>query len=79
MGQRVSAVLDETLLERARMESVRQGKPLGDLLGEALELYLDEKVGSSGRAGVVARSWAVLKLDRRTLKELLEEDDFLHS
>lgn len=49
MGQMVSAVLDEALLERARMESVRQGKPLEDLLGEALELYLDTGASPSTR------------------------------
>jgi hypothetical protein len=79
MEQRVSAVLDESLLRRARRESLRQGKPLSRLLGEALELYLDEKNGpSSPGEGAVARSWAALTLQRETLEDLLaHEDDFL--
>ena len=78
MEQKVSAVLDESLLRRARRESLRQGKPLSRLLGEALELYLDEKDGPSPAEGAVARSWAALTLKRETLEDLLaHEDGFL--
>jgi hypothetical protein len=78
MEQKVSAVLDESLLRRARRESLRQGKPLSNLLGEALEFYLNEKAGSSPGEDAVARSWAALKLERGALENLLEhEDDFL--
>jgi hypothetical protein len=78
MEQKVSAVLDESLFRRAKKESLRQGKPLSSLLGEALEFYLDEKSGSSSGEGSVARSWAALKVERGMLEHLLEhEDDFL--
>ena len=78
MEHKVSAVLDETLVRRAKIESIRQGKPFGSLLGEALEFYLDEKGNTSQREGIAAASWAILKLDAGTLKDLLEiEDGFL--
>jgi len=78
MEQKVSAVLEESLLRRARRESLRQGKPLSDLLGEALELYLDTKAVPSPREGTVARSWGAMKVERGMLETLLEsEDDFL--
>lgn len=52
---------------------MRQGKPLSNLLGEALEFYLNEKAGSSPGEGAVARSWAALKLERGALENLLEQ------
>jgi hypothetical protein len=77
MEQKVSAVLDEALVRRAKIESIRQRKPLGSLLGEALELYLDEKARSPQSGGLAAASWAILKLDAGTLKDLLEQEDGL--
>lgn len=78
MEQKVSALLEESLFRRAERESLRQGKPLGNLLGEALEFYLDEKGESAPKEGVVAKSWATLKLERGMLEAVLEqEDDYL--
>src|SRR3954468_12538357 len=45
MDQKVVTMLDEDLFRRAERESMRQGKPLSRLLGEALRFYLDEKSG----------------------------------
>jgi hypothetical protein len=77
MNQKVSTILDEDLLRRAERESMRQNKPLSSLLGEALKFYLDEKGKAANTGGVVARSWAVLKLAPDTLKSLLENEDDL--
>ena len=75
MDQKVSAVLDEDLIRRVKIESIRQGKPFGRFLGEALEFYLDRKSNPPGKEGVAASSWATLKLDSGTLKEILEQED----
>jgi hypothetical protein len=75
MDQKVSTMLDEDLFRRAERESMRQGKPLSRLLGEALRLYLDEKSGLAPQGGVAARSWGTLKLPSATLKDLLEHED----
>ena len=77
MNQKVSTILDEDLLRRAERESMRQNKPLDSLLGEALKFYLDEKDKAANTGGVVARSWAALKLAPDTLKSLLENEDDL--
>lgn len=74
MNQRVSTELEADLVRRARLESVRQGKPLDQILGEALERYLDEKGVSRQRSGVVAGSWAALNVKREVLEDLLDED-----
>ena len=78
MDQKVTTILDERLFHRATTESRRQGKPLDRLMGEALEFYLDEKVGAPQEGGVAAKSWGSLRLPPDTLKAVLEqEDDFL--
>jgi hypothetical protein len=80
MDHKVSAVLTEDLVRRAKIESIRQRKPFGSLLGEALKFYLDEKGSPTGKERVSAASWATLKLDAKTLKNLLEQEDgFLDS
>jgi hypothetical protein len=72
MGRRkVSTLLDEHLFRRAKLESVRQGKQVSEILGEALERYLGESGGRAATTGVAAESWGVLKLDRRKVDRLL--------
>jgi hypothetical protein len=73
--RKVSTVLDDRLFRRAKLESVRQGKPISHILGEALQSYLDREGGRHVTAGVVAETWAVLDLDRRRVKRLLAEEE----
>jgi hypothetical protein len=77
MNQRVSTELEADLVRRARLESIRQGKPLDQILGEALELYLDEKGVSRKQSGVVSGSWGALNVNREVLEDLLDEDNGL--
>ena len=75
--RKVSTLLDEHLFRRAKLESVRQGRQLSEILGTALEQYL---AGGSGRAastGVAAGTWGVLKLDRTKVKRLVADEDGL--
>lgn len=74
MHQKVTANLDENLVRRARLESIRQSRTFDEILQEALELYLE---GRAPGAGIVARTWAVLPVERNKLREILEEDSFL--
>ena len=75
--RKVSTLLDEHLFRRAKLESIRQGKQVSVILGEALERYLSTTGSRAATTGVVGESWGVLKLDRRTLDRLLAEEDGL--
>ncbi|MEA2602552.1 MAG: hypothetical protein QOF89_3544 [Acidobacteriota bacterium] len=76
MHQRVSTELDDHLVRRAKLESIRQGRPFDEILGEALEIYLRDR--SQRNEGIVKKSWAVLPMEKETLRKILEEeDDFL--
>jgi hypothetical protein len=71
---KVSTVLDEHLFRRAKLESVRQRKPLSELLGEALERYLAEKGNRSTTIGVAAETWGSLRIGRAELDQLLADE-----
>ncbi len=73
MHQRVSTELDDSLVRRAKLESMRQGRPFDEILREALELYLRDR--GQGNEGIVKKSWAVLPIEKETLREILEEED----
>lgn len=77
MRRKVSTLLEEALFRRAKLEAVRQGKQISEIVGEALELYLTEKKSPHGMGGVVAASWGVLSLDKEQVKRLLEEEEAL--
>ena len=75
--RKVSTILDEHLFRRAKLESVRQRKPVSEILGEALQRYLAETGSRSATAGVVAETWGVLKLDRRKIDRLIANEEGL--
>jgi hypothetical protein len=76
MHQRISTELDENLVRRAKLESVRQGRPLDEILKEALERYLGETAArAQGNEGVVKKSWASIPIGKEMLRKILEEED----
>jgi len=72
--RKVSTLLDEHLFRRAKLESVRQGRQVSEILGEALERYLGERGSRRATTSVVADTWGVLKLDRRKIDRLLVDE-----
>jgi len=74
--RKVSTILDEHLFRRAKLESVRQRRQVSAILGEALERYLTD-TGSRASSGVVAETWGVLKLNRRMLDRMLQDEEGL--
>lgn len=75
--RKVSTILDEHLFRRAKLESVRQRKPVSEILGEAIERYLTAAGRPRATGGVVAETWAVLKVDRRTVDRLISNEEGL--
>jgi hypothetical protein len=75
MHQKVNTELDENLVRRAKLESIRQGRPFNEILKEALELYLGERGQASGNGGLVTRSWGILPIEGSALRKILEEED----
>ncbi len=81
MRKKVSTLLDEGLFRRAKLESAVQGKQLSEIIGEALSEYLEQRAGSGlgqGR-GVVANTWATMKLAPSKLRTIMAEEDWIDS
>lgn len=71
--QKISTLLDEHLFRRAKLEAVRSGRQLSQVLGQALEQYL-AKAPDRPSTGVAAGSWGVLKLDPGRVTRLLRDE-----
>ena len=77
MRRKMSTILEEQLYRRLRLEALRQGRRISELLGEALTRYLDESGTPEGVGGVVRTSWGALKLDFEKVKAIMEDEDGL--
>ncbi len=77
MRRKVTISLDETLFQRVKLESARQGKRISEIVGEALEFYLAEKGARERAASVVAETWGTLPLDGEEARRLLAEGESL--
>ncbi len=77
MRKKISTILDESLFRRARLESVRQARPLSDILGEALEAYLTDRKSPGGIGGVVSSSWGAIRSSPQAVAKLMKEEDDL--
>lgn len=79
MRRKVSTLLDETLYRRAKLESVIRGKQISEIIGEALELYLDERGKADPGASVATDTWAALRLSASEVEKILADEDWLEA
>jgi hypothetical protein len=78
MRRKVSTLLEDALYRQAKLESVRQGKQLSEIFGEAVAAYLDEHGGGPRpRVGVALASFGALSLRPDLVRQVLEEEDGL--
>ncbi len=68
MRKKIGTVLDESVVERAKVRAARDGKTLSALIEDALVRYLAEGEDA------VARSFGMLKLTPAELEEVLTLD-----
>lgn len=68
--------MEDALYRRLKLESMRQGRQIAEIVGDAVESYLREK-GGRATTGAVAESWGVLRIDRKKLRRVLSEEEGL--
>jgi hypothetical protein len=73
MKTKIGTVLDARLLQQARSVAAREGKRLNQVLEEALADHLRRKSAGT-RGGVAARTAGSLKLSRRQVDRILQEE-----
>ena len=79
MRKKVSTLLDDGLYRRAKLEAAVRGKQISEILGEALEQYLDERVAPGRGLGVAEETWGSVTLPREQLEEIMADEDWLDS
>jgi hypothetical protein len=77
MRQKISTLIDPGLYRRVKLEAVKTNRQISEIVGEALERYLQEERPASHGAGVVGESWGALKLPASEVERILEDDDGL--
>lgn len=77
MRKKVSTLLDEGLYRRAKLEAALRGKQVSEILGEALEKYLNEESRTGRSLGAVEETWGSVKVSREELDEIMAEEDWL--
>ncbi|RME23032.1 MAG: ribbon-helix-helix protein, CopG family [Deltaproteobacteria bacterium] len=76
MRRKVGTALDERLIAQVKMLAAREGRPLNDVIEEALRRYLASR--QEGDGSVVRETAATYTVTPQQLKHVLEED-FLES
>jgi hypothetical protein len=71
--QKISTLIDPGLYRRVKLESVRMNKQISEIVGEALERYLEGK--GRRHAGVVEDTWAAIRLPAAEVRAILEEEE----
>jgi hypothetical protein len=75
--QKISTLIDPALYRRVKLEAVRMNKQISEIVGEALERYLDHEGRGPRGTDVVAESWGALRLPAQQVKQVLEEEEGL--
>lgn len=76
MKRKVGTLIEQDLLGRAKRRAADEGRPLSDLLHQALEGYLATAVQEPGRAEAAYRAFceSPIGLTRAQLRAVLEQD-----
>jgi hypothetical protein len=76
MRKKVSTIMDASLFHRAKLEAVRQARPLSAILEEALDAYLSGRSGKpSGSASRVDATWGAMPASPDLVRAVMEEED----
>ena len=75
MKQKVGTLIEENVLRKAKRRAAGEGRPLSDLIQDALESYLSRTVDPTRReAAYQLYCERPMKLTSSQLKAVLEED-----
>lgn len=76
MKQKVGTLLEEDVLRRAKRRATDEGRPLSDLIQDALESYLSSRVVDPSKRNAAYQLFCErpMKLTREQVKTVLEAD-----
>lgn len=74
MSRKIGIAVDEDVFCRARQEGLRQGRPTGEIVADALDAYLIRGERAIP-TGVIVEGWGVLELPRGRVRRILWDDE----
>lgn len=76
MKQKIGTVLEDEVVRRAKRRAADEGRPLSDLIQDALESYLTAKAPEPGKREAALRLFCEqpLRLAPEQFRAVLEED-----
>ncbi len=76
MKQKVGTLIEEDVLRRAKRRAAGEGRPLSDLIQDALESYLTDRVVEPEKRDAAYQLYCErpIKLSAEQFKAVLEED-----
>jgi hypothetical protein len=77
MRRKISTLIDPGLYRRVRLESVRRNKQISEIVGEALERYLQQSGREASGTGVVQETWGAIRLPAARVMEILAHEGAL--
>jgi hypothetical protein len=76
MKKKVGTLLDEEVIRHAKRRAVEEGRPLSDVIQDALVSYLSDKVPDPKKRENAYQLFCgqPMRISRKQFKEILEED-----
>jgi hypothetical protein len=74
--QKVGTLLEEEVVRRAKRQAAQEGRPLSDLIQDALEKYLNSRLGEPSRREAAYELFCQrpMRLAPEQFRAVLEED-----
>ena len=74
MKRKIGTVLDQRLVQRAKLYAAQRGQPLNAVIEDALRAWLDRAAAKSLPTSLVAQTAGTLAIDPAVLATVLAED-----
>jgi hypothetical protein len=76
MKKKVGTLIDEEIIRHAKRRAVEEGRPLSDVIQDALVSYLSDKVPDPKKRENAYQVFCgqPMRISRKQFKEILEED-----
>ncbi len=75
MKKKLGTAIEESLIQDAKVLAAEQGRPLQRIIEDALEAYVKQQRRLK-EPSAVDRTWGAMPVDKKTLKRIMEMDNW---
>ena len=73
MKKKIGTVMEEKLIYEVKKAALDADVPLSRVLEEAVEEHLEKRKHEGGRAGIVRSTFGLIKADKESIREIMDE------